>query len=533
MPTAARSLLVAPLLLLGCDSLLGGDEDPPKKTPKAAAEAKEDDGAAAADDAGEQAPPQPLVRATHRMRFGALGGERMGFALPKLSRVKALAGAIEVPEWSTPGEGSPRLTRDDDLGTAWVCEPTEENGCAIGIHFPKTTALEIIRMYSAAPKKGDFSRPKRLRVHTSDGWADVRFDDEDLPWNITLGEPYSTREVTIEILETHGDGPVHLAEIEFYGNGGTARRPLPLDMNRRVITHHAPLWRSKAKTHRAQPSFVEQIDVDGRRQRLFPGSAVVGKPGDRLVLVEHLDWTTCDDGQGTYELLDLETRVFVPVGDLGHFGAPIYRHEKGLGIAVGTLGIDTGSVQAMVIDGDKYEHRVSNRLDRRHPKELLEAWSIKPTPLPRADAHTLDDPPAGCGAARIEHLDALRPHLKKGTKLVAEQWHSCTLGAGMRALLTTGGNCGKQWQVAVVDEEGELLGNYSEREAGAHMRLRRLDGESMLVEIWGSKDSPTLLKVDIDGANAIEGRVSLGLRPPAKCRSTCDTSFADLRPESK
>lgn len=523
-PFASRLLPSALLLLPACDSLLGKEDPPPKKEP--APEVKTD---VPLESGSDPLPPQPLVRAERKLRFPGKAGETMSFSLKRLSELYALTGAVEVPEWSHPGEGPPRLTRDDDFRSAWVCDPDEETSCAIGLHFPEISEVEIIRLYAATPGgKTASARPSLVRVHTADGWAEARLSDDDRPWHFILGEPIGSRNVVLEIVDTHGEGPVHLAELEVYGPSGPARAELRLDPTRAVTTFESTPWRKKLRTHYAKTAYIEQVDVDGRLQRLFPGTALIGRPGDRMMLVEHTDWTTCDDQQGTYELVDRATRVLVPLGDFGEFGAQTFAHRDGLGMGLGDLDLDEGKVHAAVLDDGRYERRTSGRLVKRTPKEQLQEWGIDPTPLSRTDARTLDDPPAGCGAARMEDLAALEPHLPKRTKIVAEHWYSCTLGAGSRMLLTTSGPCGKEWRVAALDGDGELLGLASGKEGGTYLRLRRLDGEALLVEQWGTKDEPRLLLVDVDGPRELASGAALSLRPPTGCRSRCGLEMGDI-----
>src|SRR5690606_6353801 len=119
--------------------------------------------------------------------------------------------------------------------------------------------------------------------------------------------------------EAHGDAPVHLAEVEVYGRSGTPREALVFDLTRSVIAFDPPVWRKKLRTNTAGRAYIETVDVDGRLQRLLPGSALVGRTGDRMLLVERASWSTCGDHQGTYDLLDTHTRVLVPLGDMGGF----------------------------------------------------------------------------------------------------------------------------------------------------------------------------------------------------------------------
>jgi hypothetical protein len=535
MPALPRRLLVplALLLLPGCGKLqallgLGGEQDPPRKAPPTPVV-----DAPAPDLGGGSAPPEPLVRADHKLRFPGKSGEHMGFDLDKLSKLQALAGAVEIPEWSAPGEGTERHARDDDLRTAWSCRVRPEQPCAIGIHFPEPAELEVVRIYAIpAGGGGSRARPKRVRLHTSEGWAEARMPDENGMWHVLLGEPVLTRNATLEILEVHGDGPLQLAELEVYGRSGVPRDPLALEVGRTVVTFEPPIWRKKLRTSTAGPAFVESVDVDGRLRRLLPGTALVGRTGDRMLLVERANWTTCDDHQGAYDLLDTHTRVLVPLGDMGGFAGDVFRHTSGLGFAVGRADGYEAQLQGVVHDEGAYERRSTDRLEQRKPAKLLGDWGMEGTPLSRDDARPLDDPPSGCGPAQAPALEAVRATLPKRTKLVASQWQACTLDDGGRLLLTTGGACGKQWQVVVLDAEGELVGQRAGTQPGTHTRLRRLDGSSLLVELWGDDDRPQVLLVEGIGLVDVGEAAGLSLRPPAGCRKRCDVGFEDLGPGS-
>ncbi len=525
-------LLGALLVLPGCGKFKRwlGIED--RKKPPEETKAEEPE-SSTPDLGGGSLPPEPLVRAERKLRFPGKSGEHMGFSLAKLAKQRALAGAIEVPEWSDPGEGADRLVRDDDLRTAWSCDPGPETSCAIGIHFPEPAEVEAVRIFAATPethknKKKPHSRPSVMRIHTDEGWAEVRFADEDRLWHGLLGEPTRTRNLTVEFTQTHGDGPIHLAELEVYGRGGIARSPLTVDTSRRAVSFEPPVWRKKSRTNSAGVAFIEEIDIDGRARRLLPGTALFGQTSDRLLLVERATWTTCDDHQGSYLLLDTKTRMLVPLGDMGGFAGMIFRHVEGIGFAVGDTDIDSQRLQGVLLDQESYERRNTSRLDRREPREWLKSWKMIETPLSRSDSNPLGEPPTACTPAKSEIVDRLVPHLPKRAKVPSDQWIACTLDDSAHLLATTGSECGKEWYIAVVDKEGELWGLESGKESSTHLRLRRIDDETMLVEQWGSKDTPRLFHADSGSLVQVDGTFGLSLRPPSGCRKRCTVEFSDL-----
>jgi hypothetical protein len=535
MLVVPRLLVPLALLLLGgCDkleSILGLDEDAVDDAGKAPPAAPLD--VPAAEGGNDSAAPQPLVRADRKLRFPGKSGEHMGFDLDKLSKLRALAGAVEVPEWSSPGEGTERHARDDDLRTAWRCRVRPEQPCAIGIHFPEPAELEVVRIYAIPPGDGvPRARPKRVRLHTADGWAEARVSAEDGMWHVLLGEPVLTRNASLEILEVHGDGPLHLAELEAYGRTGVPREPLVVDLARTVVSFEAPVWRQKLRTSNAGPAFIESVDVDGRLLRRLPGTALVGRGGDRMLLIERAIWSTCNDHQGAYDLLDTHTRVLVPLGDMGGFPGDVFRHAGGLGFAIGRANDYAAAVQGVIFDEGAYERRVTDRLEERDLGKLLADWGVEPEPLTHDDARSLAAPPDGCGPAEAAALDALRTHLPRRTKLVAKQWHACRMDDGGTLLLTTGGPCGKQWHMVVLDADGALVDQRAGKQAGMHARMRRLDGGSVLVELWGSDDRPRLWLAEGDGLADVGEATAFSLRPPAGCRKQCELGFEDLGPGS-
>jgi hypothetical protein len=538
MTAPLRRLLVPSALLLllpGCgqlEQLLGlTDEGADGQPPAKAAQDPSATETPAADAGGGSRPPEPLARSDRKLRFPGKSGEHMGFDLGKLSKLRALAGAVEIPEWSSPGEGTERLVRDDDLRTAWSCRVRPEQPCAIGIHFPEPAEVEAVRLYAIPPgTEGKRARLGRVRLHTASGWAEARMANEDGAWHVLLGEPVLTRNVSLEILETHGEGPLHLAELEVYGRSGVARDPLVVDPTHVVVSFDGPVWRQKLRTHNAGPAFVETVDVDGRLRRLVPGTALVGRLGDRMMLIERASWSTCDDHQGAYDLLDTQTRVVVPLGDMGGFAGGVFRHSGGLGFAIGRVDRYEAHVQGVVLDEGAYERRSTDRLEQRKPADLLTAWGMDVEPLPHDDARSLEYPPSGCGPAQPSALAALAATLPRRTKLEPSHWHACGMDDGSRLLLSTGGPCGRQWHVAVLDAEGELAGERTGKQGGTHARLRRVDGGAFLVELWGSDDRPRLLLAEGSGIVDVGQASAFSLRPPAACRKRCDVGFEDLGP---
>ncbi len=492
----------------------------------------------------------PLERATVLIPFPARGGTDMGFRVDKLTDLYALAGAVEAPSWSAPSEGEPRRVRDNDIDTAWTCVPEGESRCALGIHFPEQANIKAVRLFAAATNFSEFPRIKRLRIHTEAGFTDALLPDDNTHVYAQLGEPIRTRTLALEILEVHpgrGNTPrIHISELEVYGDEGTAREPLQIDPAATfVVLPERPWLRRGRENYERNEMFVHYLDERDEPHRFISGTAIRGRMGDRVFLIERMQaQSECTAPRGTFFLLDTKTRMVAPLGDLGGVGGDAFRAANGLGIAIGFKGqLDTKLSGLFATEAKYQRRRTPIRADLR-TENYFETWGLDSEMVQRAAAD-LDHAPAGCTSGTEDTLAILeaaratkaaaagarKKGRRKGKKkkaadpLVPGQWQVCDLADGARAFVSDRGTCGPGWDVAVVDAEGTLVEQRSESRASSHVRLVMRPNATLLVEVGGADDRHQLLRATPEGLFDLAPRGSTVLHPPAACRETCLDGF--------
>lgn len=528
--------LLGLLVLAGaCDRLFGADEPDKPQWKLPGQELAASDPATTPADAGMPAPiepPRPLGRAEKKLYFPAKGSTNLGFDLEGLSRLHALAGAIDVPEWSTSGDGDPKAMRDDDIATAWRCKPGEGSTCAAGLHLPRTTEIEALRLYAAAgPTIEAFEanpRPAKVRVHTDQGFVDVPLPDEQTHLYIVLGQPARTLNVTLEFLETHGknDAPIHLAELEVYGESGAPRQPWNIDPRRTFVRLDEHPWKKTSAGWRLRTTHLEMIG-DHAVARLTAGTSLMGKAGDRMLLLERMDRTLCERHEGTYFLIDQQTRVIAPLGELGGAGADIYRRVDGTGFAVGNISAADTTLHGITFERGEYRRkRTPARPDKRAP-DTFEAWGLDREPL-RRGGRTTSALPDGCVRGSDDRLTELRAALgEKGWEEKPGQWIVCELGDEGLAYVTARDPCGKGWEIHVLDAERTPVTSERGSGKGTHLRLERPSADLVLAEIGRASGDAELFRLTSTGVESLGANTSLALRPPAACRQSCDDPFRD------
>lgn len=495
----------------------------------------------------------PLVRSEKRLPLPAHGSTTMGFRVDQLAEVYALAGALEVPPWSAASEGSPRLLRDDDLDTAWTCIPSGEERCAMGMHFPAAAKIHSLRLFGGAIEFETYPRPKRVRVHTELGFSDVLLDDNNAPQFVEFVEPVLTRNVVIEILEvfpgTAKEPKIHIADLEVFGVSGSAREPLSFDPATTIAVSAGSPWRKAARsTYTRNEMFLHWVDDSGTMHRFMEGTALRGRAGDRLLLVERVSGQSdCDAPRGTFYLLDTQTRVTAPLGDLDGVGGDTFRASDGQGIVVGFKGKLDTKVNGVFAEAGKYRRRQTPfRADQR-TDDYFADWKLDPDPV-RRSAAPLNEAIEGCAAgtdATLAELEAAKaasaPTKKKkkkkgkrgrGRKRRGEEevprpgaWQVCTLIDGARAFVTDHGPCGSSWELTVVDADGSVVATEADNADRAFLRVARLAGKHLLVQTGDGSDATTIWRVATDGILEVSTSASFAIQPPASCRENCLEPF--------
>lgn len=490
----------------------------------------------------------PLDRSEKRLPLPAHGSTSMGFRVDQLAEVYALAGALEVPAWSAVPEGSPRLLRDDDLDTAWTCVPNSEERCAVGMHFPTAAKIHSLRLFGAAIEFETYPRPKRVRVHTELGFSDILLADNNAPQFMEFVEPVLTRNVIIEILEVfpgNGKDPkIHLADLEVFGVSGTAREPLALDPAATVAVSAGSPWHKAARsTYTREEMFLHWVDESGAMHRFMEGTALRGQAGDRLLLVERVSGQSdCDAPRGTFYLLDTQTRVTAPLGDLDGVGGDTFRASDGQGIVIGFKGKLDTKLNGVFAEDDKYRRRQTPfRADQR-TDDYFSDWKLDPEPLLRA-APPLNETIESCTTATESTLAELaaakaasatkkkkkpgRSRKRRGEEEVPRpaSWQVCTLTDGARAFLTDHGPCGSSWELTVVDADGSVVATEADKSDRAFLRVARLAGKHLLVQTGDGSDATTIWRVAADGILEVSASASFAIQPPASCRENCLEPF--------
>jgi hypothetical protein len=486
-------------------------------------------------DVGTARPPGPLERARLKLTYVTKDARHMGFNLRTLAETYALAGAVEVPEWSDPGEGDLLDTRDDDLDTGWRCTPSRETTCAFGIHFPEPATVTMVRLWAMGPTSdGPKSHPRleEIRIHTDEGYSDVLYaDEEDFAFAI-FGRPITTRQLTIEVVAVHEgkkSAALSLGDIEVFGEAGAAREPLVLDPSIAVVRPGGDAWRKTGMTHVLERSFVDLVRPDGTLRRFAPGSALLGRPGDRIVLLEQLLQTVCKVQQGRYFAIDTQTRVWLPLGDLGGIPGDVYAHDKGQGFAVGYADLDLARLQGVFLQAETYVRTKTNRMERQPYTETFATWGVSDGALPRGGFVT-SAPLAPCRAATAEDLAPMAKS-RGGKAPAADRWLACDLGREHAALLTSGGECGSGWEILVLGPKGRAVAQRkgTGKSGGSRLRVRSSEELGLFVEVGDGTEITRTFVVRSDDIVDLPEGTALAQRPPAACRKRCDDEFPNPR----
>ncbi len=527
---ATALLLAAALAPAGCGEIQrwlgdGGDDDSQADGGAIIPKRASDLGAGAA------SPLRPLERAERKMDYPAKDASHLGFNLQALSKTYSLAGAVEVPAWAKEGVGDPLVTRDDDIATAWRCTADDDAPCAFGMSFPEPARVTAIRLWANAPHEpADHARISELKVHTDEGWAKVRFGEEQDFVYVVFGQPVDTTQLTVEFVDVHAGHKGHeiwLGDIEAYGDRGATRAGLDIDPTAVVVRHGKTSWKRSGLERQLSPTHLEIVKPDATAIRLGPGSAIYGRPGDRLLLVEQLLQTVCNVHKGRYFAIDTKTRVWIPLGDLGGMLGDVYRQEAGEGWAVGFADEEHPKMQAMLLEEGVYMRRKTQRMASTTTAEYFEQWRIPVEATLRGGV----DPRRPTGPCKEATAETIAPLATAydGKLGAPAQWSVCDLGAEHAAYLFDGGGCGKRWELHVVSDKGRTVASRKGKAAqGAAFHVRSSEALGLLVEVTSDDVSATYL-VRSDDIVDLPPNTALAVRAPASCGARCDAPFVNPR----
>lgn len=471
----------------------------------------------------------PLNRAEKKLPFIAKGSTNLGFKIDGLARFHALEGSMEIPEWSPPGTGDVAALRDDNLATLWSCAGTGEKRCAVGIHFAEPATVHAIRVFAGGTTRADFERaprPRVVRVHTESGYADANLiDTRDFQYAI-LGKPVETRNLSLEILDVFGpsEQPLRISEFEVYGTSGPRRPELAIDPRATYVGYEGAPWVQRGEDFTAQASLVFVVTGDEPPRPFLPGSALLGHPGDRFMLLENLQTGTCTRGRGTYFLLDRKTRVLAPLGELGGPGSDLFRRTDGQGLALGYSDAHSTVLNGVVLDDEVYARRRTPVREDKRRDDTFKAWATDPTPVPRGGTPLYDTP--GCAVPSEEDMKAAwaAKSERPPAELAAETWRVCNVGAH-RLFATTHGPCGQGWELLLLDEQNELVAHRKREPARSDLRMAQVAPDRWWVEASDAGDALQVFDVRAGGIVTLTAFGALAARPPAPCRTRCDANF--------
>jgi len=519
------ALVLAALLDLGgCDAFKSTEDPPPG--PAANPEAAPPPDAKGPPPAAELSatptepePPLPLEKNPRKLALMAKGGTNMGFKIGALSPLFALEGTVAVPPWSPAGTGSIESVRDDDLHSAWSCSPKDEARCGLGIHFPRKAKVAAVRF---ATGKGP--RPHVIRIHTEEGYADANLIDAGSLHYALLGSPVATRNLMLEILDVFAPKgqPVEITEVEIYGDEGEPRPALQVDPSATYVAYGAPPWSVRGDSYTLAQGTIVALSEDGPARALLPGSALLGHTGDRFLLLEQVERGACSEAYGTYFLLDRETRMLAPLGELGGPGGDVFRRANGLGIALGYTDEFTTTLNGVVWEDGRYERkRTPVRADKRGDDTFGE-WGMEPTPIPRGGM-PLPKPPQGCATADPA-IVAKTLALDAKSSAQPTTWVTCSVG-GSQLFATDHGPCGTRFELHLVDASGKVVAQHRGQERLADVRLTRLSETWLLAEVSAGEATSTVFDVRPDRVVSLGPHTSLATRPPRACRTQCQANF--------
>jgi len=266
-----------------------------------------------------------------------------------------------VPSWATGAEGlkggtgpeKAARTRDDDLLTAFTCNGVGDAAgkrCAVSLHFPKAAELKMIRLFGSLGatlrERAQQSRVKGLKIHTGAGWITATIRDY---WDfqyIVFDEGITTDAITIEVTDIFIGGKaktVGITEIEVYGSRGAKRAALEVAPVATVVRGSPRFYNvitvdEYEAIDRFAATWIERVDGRAEPQRLFRGTALVGRNDERFALIASLKESgfraCCPWATTSYSILDKERRAILPARGLGKLTGELWQHATGNGFAV-------------------------------------------------------------------------------------------------------------------------------------------------------------------------------------------------------
>jgi hypothetical protein len=388
-----------------------------------------------------------------------------------------------------------------------------------------------LRLYTAhGPDWRDYTggaKITEIRVHTDAGFVDVALDGDPQHAYVVFSEPVQTRTVTVETRQSKPGkrgAEIVIAEVEAFGESGPRRPPLDLDPARSFVTYETQPWKPRGQDdHIVRIVFVEVLSADGKPIRIARGSALLGRKGDRFLLVERLSTAGCDAPRGSWALLDQHTRMLLPLGTMGGVPATVRVLPSGDGLA---FEHPAAMPHAVVIeDGEPKLQRPRKR--DTDPVALLAKWGFAEAPTLRRGGFRLPELPTGCEPATSK-AEVLAAALGREAKPAdPADFFVCRLTDTTSAILGSRGECGGDWSLAVVGPDFTST-KHNRKHArnptdARGIRVAPIDG-GLLVEV--SKEAGASANLYVLGERLVELAKGAGLavHAPAVC-DPCDDRF--------
>jgi hypothetical protein len=508
---------------LVCAPACGGDapasprvESVPDKSGKAAATA---DGGATGE---TPSAPAELVRATAAAPVTGKTAQHVGFEIAV--NLHSIEGTAATPTWGAAGRGDAKSVRDDDIGSAWTCETGGAAPCAIGLAFAEPASIRAVQLYAAAgPKWADYrayARPKKIRVHTDEGWIDVTLDDGAAHRPVLFDKIIETKTLAVEVLDVHAGkkgSTLFIAELEALGDSGPSRPPLELDPARTVVSFETDPWKGEGEKNTIRLAFLEEVGADGKLRRIMRGTAIHGRASDRFLLVERLFGASCSATKGSYALLDRNTRMLLPLGEMAGVPAKVALRSDGSGVMFQST-LDPLSARAVVLEGDKVERMRPSKKKGETPEQFAARLAFTDPPV-RRGGHVPGAAPAGCKSGTSDN--ALVQRVATAIALddaLASDASICELDTSHRAIVGTSSGCGLRWYAAVIGPAGEIVGEMHAKADGRGAWFVASPEVGVLFE--ATKDggrTSDLLRLAPEGVQVLVPGGALAVRRPKAC----------------
>jgi len=365
-------------------------------------------------------------------------------------------------------------------------------------------------------------------VHTDAGWIDVALEDGAAHRYVLFDKAVETTTLAVEVLEVHAGkkgSTLWIGELEAVGDRGPSRPPLALDPARTVVSFETDPWKGEGQSHTIRLAFLEEVGDDGKLRRIMRGTAIHGRASDRFLLVERMFNASCTATKGSYALLDRNTRMLLPLGEMAGVPAEVALRPDGAGVMFTSM-IDPMSARAVVLEGEALERMRPSKKKAETPEQFAARLAFTEPPV-RRGGHVPGAAPAGCKSGTSDN--ALVQRVATALALddaPAADASICELDAQHRAIVGTSSGCGARWYAAVIGPAGEVVGEmHAKADDGRGGWFLATPEVGVIFE--ATKDggrTSDLLRLSSGGVQVLVPGGALAVRRPKAC-DTCEGDF--------